>query len=290
MSKTPDNVTIPEIAEESALSLFSGDARIENMLKAVEEEVSSLVLDPSNKKDYAHYGSIGRRISSFKVALDKKGKEIVDPLKAQCKEVDAMRKKIKDRMDALRDQFLLPRSQYDDEIKAHEKAVADALELFRYGHTKVGEFKAPTIEEWDALLEKVETFSMDEGFFADKLTEAKELQATAIDMIKLKRDQFIEDEKVKEAGRKALQEQQDKEAAERHKQREEAKAKADAEAAKTPAQKPAAPLSKREVETTTHRQIVSAITELGLDISKDQSVGILTAIYQGRIKGLAIQY
>ena len=288
--KTPDTVEIPEVADESALDLYNG-ARLKVEVEKVEAEVRSLVFDPSIPKEYKFIGTIARKISGFKVAVDKLGKELVDPIKAQCKEIDAQRKMVKDRMDALRDEFLAPREAFDQAEVTRVKNVAAAIELFQYGHLKIAEFSKPDMARWDALYAKVHGFEISECVFQDRFNEAKMARSAALDLICNARDKWIEDEQALEAGRKALKEQEDKEAGERH-------AKRQAEAAATAAAKPKAPdapaaekpapESKKEREARVNRAIMANLRDIGLSAAAAHNV--VVALYRGQIPHVTTDY
>lgn len=292
-SKTPDEILIPEVDENKPLELYQGD-RINLLLKQVEEEVSTLVLDPSDPKEYKHFGSVARRISSFKVTVDNMGKGLVEPLKKQCKEIDAARKVVKDRMDKLRSDFLKPREEFDAKEEARVKQVADAFDLFQYGHLKIGEFRKPDAAAWEALAKKVEEYEVIEEVFREKTNEAKQLQGMAIENIKLAYGKWKEDEAALEAGRKALQEKQDREAAERHAKRLEEQAKA-AEAkkeaqAKAPesGEKPR-PLTLQERQAVVHRNVAAGLmAHAGLD--EEQAKKVVREIYKRSIPYVTITY
>jgi len=219
MKKTPDQIEIPEVVDENALDLFQ-KSNLEVILRKTEDEVRSYVgLDPSDKKDYAYMGTIAARISSLKTTIEKKGKALVDPIKAQAKEIDALRKMNKDRCDALRQEFLAPRVAYDEELAAHKKAVADAFELFNHGHLDVAEFGTTKLEDFDKMVEKFKSVEMTQSFFGDRLDEAKASYETGLYLLEQRRERWIEDEKLREAGRAELKRKEDEAAAQRHHER-----------------------------------------------------------------------
>lgn len=297
MNKTPDTVEIPDLVNENPLDLYNG-SRLEIAVKQVEEAVRALVLDPSNPAEYKHFGSVARRVSSFKTSIDKIGDGLVRPIKAQCKDIDAKRKMVKDRMNALRDEFLAPRVAFDDAEVARVKFVADAFDLFQHGALKIGEFSKPTIEAWDALLLKVTEFEITEEVFKDQFDAARETRKMAVETIGMARSKWMDDEAALEAGRAALKLKQDEEAAERHAKRqielaaeaeEKAKAKAAAPKAEAPAaaEKPAEE-PQREREARVNRAILAKLKDLGL--SDKDSKAVVCALYMKQIPHVSTDY
>lgn len=221
--KQPHEVIIPTLDESNPVALFEG-ATLKLAIDAVEREVDTLSLDPSNPSDYKHFGSFQRKLGSFGAAIDKAGKSIVDPIKAQAKEVDAMRKVAKERMTAIKAKFILPRVQFDEEVANHARRVNDSFELMHHGHKQVGEFGTATVQEWETLIANIEGIDMAEELFTDRLDEAKALKAESLEMNRARFAKWKDDEAALEAGREALKIKQDEEAAERVKVREAEKA------------------------------------------------------------------
>ena len=205
-TKTPEEVTLPEVVEEFALDLYQ-ENRIKHLVEQVRNEVTSLVLDPSDPMDYKQFGSIQRKISSFKVALDAKGQEIVKPIKKQIAEVDALRKYAKDSLDRIRADFLRPRDEYDAEIAEKARTVSEAFDLFQSGWSKIGQFGEPTLDDWKRHAERIEATVIDPEVFEDRTESAIAAKAQALKATRAKIAEVEEHQRVLEAGRKALAEQ-----------------------------------------------------------------------------------
>lgn len=129
--KQPHEVIIPTIDESNPVALFEG-ATLKLAIDAVEREVDALSLDPSNASDYKHFGSFNRKLGSFGAAIDKAGKSIVDPIKAQAKEVDAMRKPTEAEWKAhiaLCESAVISEELQGDRCEEFAKLKADAIEM-----------------------------------------------------------------------------------------------------------------------------------------------------------------
>lgn len=282
MRKTPDQVEIPEIVDENPLDIFQ-KTNLDVLLTKIEQSVQSFTgLDPSDKTDYKYMGSIGARISSTKATIEKMGKSLVDPIKAQAKEIDALRKMSKDRLDALRQGFLEPRVAFDAEVAAHAKAVAEAFELFNHGHLKVAEFGSITQEHFDKMFADFEAVELTESFFGDRLEEAQNAYATGHRLLEQRQERWVEDEKLREAGRKAVQEQEDAAAAKRHAERQ---AQQKDEEPKQP-ETPKAPAF--TVEASAKNAVYGQLVNYGMP--KEQAKKFVLALTAGQINHLSISY
>ena len=124
------------VAQETtnAVAVFS-ESDVDKILGDIEEEVASIVPDLETIKGRKEIASLAHKVSRSKVALDNLGRDLVSDWKTQAKAVDASRKKIRDRLDALRDQVRQPLTEWEaaeklreDKIKL-EKEVSEAFEL-----------------------------------------------------------------------------------------------------------------------------------------------------------------
>lgn len=290
--KTPDQVIVPELVENDN-SLFAG-ATLKLAVKEMETEIRSLVLDPSDPQQYKYFGTVNRKISGMKAEIERRGKGLVDPIKAQCKEIDALRNMVKTRLGALGKEFMQPRVDHDEAIAAKAKKLADAFDMITNGNARVGEFKTRAeVSDWDSRVNELEQFEVKEDLFGERATEASEALTMALTMAKHLRDKCVEEEKALEAGRVALKAQEDAEAAARHEARQKEKA---ASIAPAPATKPMTATAlndsesaERERKGVVHRQIVTQLKKSS-GVSEETAQSIVRDIYHGRIQGLQIVY
>ncbi|MDY0929089.1 cell envelope biogenesis protein TolA [Enterobacter sp. CFBP8995] len=122
MSETTDLVVIEKA---NALTVFKSADQIEEILAKVEREVMSFVPDVTTAKGRKEIASLAYRVSQTKSYLDGLGKDLVAELKEVPKLIDANRKTVRDRLDALRDKARQPFTEWEAEqerIKAEEEA------------------------------------------------------------------------------------------------------------------------------------------------------------------------
>lgn len=129
MSETTD---LTVIEKANALTVFKSADQIEEILQKVEREVMSFVPDVTTVKGRKQIASLAYRVSQTKSYLDGLGKDLVAELKEVPKLIDANRKTVRDRLDALRDKARQPVTDWEteqDRIKAEEEAWIAAEKL-----------------------------------------------------------------------------------------------------------------------------------------------------------------
>ncbi|MGE4718757.1 hypothetical protein AB8964_21760 [Yersinia enterocolitica] len=194
------------IEAKNALAVFTQPDHIESILQQVEKEVNSFVPDVSTKKGRDAIASLGLKVAKTKTYLDGLGKDLVTEYKEVPKKIDASRKTVRDRLDALKEKVLLPKLEYEAE---QERIAAESA--------------------YAAMWQ--EAHEMDASITAERLVKKEADHEMAL----LMNDAFDRDAKAKadeiERLRKAHEEFIAQQAAEKAKREVEEKAKRDIEAA-----------------------------------------------------------
>ena len=121
MSEITDLVVIEPV---NALAVFKSADHIEEILQKVEREVMSFVPDVTTAKGRKEIASLAYKVAQTKTYLDGLGKDLVAELKEVPKLIDANRKTVRDRLDALRDKARQPYTEWEAEqerIKQEEE-------------------------------------------------------------------------------------------------------------------------------------------------------------------------
>lgn len=323
MSEVTDLVVIERA---NALTVFKSADQIEEILAKVEREVMSFVPDVTTAKGRKEIASLAYRVSQTKSYLDGLGKDLVADLKEIPKLIDANRKTVRDRLDALRDKARQPFTEWEEEqerIKAEEQARIKAEEdrkrfesdheialLMNEKHDREAKEKAEESErqriahEEELKRQASEQAKREaEEKAAAELAAAKKREEDAIAArakaeLLAKQTQERAEQEAKDAAAKAEAEKKAAIAAEQRKAQEEAdRIKRDAEA------KEAARLAeekrisdekaKREADVK-HRkavgtEIVNALTA-NTSISRDQAIEVLKAMMDGMVPRTQINY
>lgn len=109
---------------------------VESILSKLEADVRAFTTDISTETGRKAVASLAYKVARSKTALDEMGKELVSDLKAQTGKIDAERRIIRDRLDALRDEVRKPLDDFEnaekERVAAHEAilfAISEAAQL-----------------------------------------------------------------------------------------------------------------------------------------------------------------
>lgn len=124
---------LEKIEKLTAVEVFKS-GNVENIIGQIEAEVRSFVPDLKTDKSRKSIASLAAKVSKSKVMLDGLGKNLVSEWKEKAKAVDAERKIVRDRLDALRDETRKPLTEWEEAEKARvekellDKQIAEAYE------------------------------------------------------------------------------------------------------------------------------------------------------------------
>lgn len=103
------------IEKSTALDLFKSSDSVEDIIRKVEQEVNSFIPDVSTIKGRKEIASLAYKVAQSKTYLDGLGKDLVAELKEIPKLIDANRRTVRDRFDALRDKVRQPLTEWEAE-------------------------------------------------------------------------------------------------------------------------------------------------------------------------------
>lgn len=194
------------IEPKNALAVFTQPDHIESILQQVEKEVNSFVPDVSTKKGRDAIASLGLKVAKTKTYLDGLGKDLVTEYKEVPKKIDASRKTVRDRLDALKEKVLLPKLEFEAEqerlkLEAERIAAEEAYSgMWQEAHDidavitiRIAE-KAAAKKEYDhemALL-------MNDAFDRDAKAKAEE-----VERLRKAHEEFITQQAAEKAKREA---------------------------------------------------------------------------------------
>lgn len=221
---------VVDLKSYDMVSLFSENGA-DPLLDEIEKQAESIVPDISSEKGRKEIASMAYKIAKSKTALDKAGKELKEEAQKTVNVVDAERKKIRDRMDALKDKVRAPLTEFEEKEK--ERVASHELLIESLNGSDLFEFPNPDASQISERIKLVEEmYNRDWEEFSDKANDA---------YIKIKdRLHILHSERVKyEAEQKELEDlRKEKEERER-KEREDALKKEAAEKARKEAEEKA---------------------------------------------------
>ncbi|MEY6762934.1 hypothetical protein AB9B48_14860 [Kluyvera ascorbata] len=323
MSEVTDLVVIEKA---NALAVFKSSDQIEEILAKVEREVMSFVPDVTTAKGRKEIASLAYRVSQTKSYLDGLGKDLVADLKEIPKLIDANRKTVRDRLDALRDKARQPFTEWEEEqerikqeelarIKAeedrkrfesdHEMALLMNDSFDREAKEKAEEAERQRIAHEEELrrqaAEKAKREAEEKA--ASELAAARKREEDAIaakaqaELLAKQAQERAEREAKEAQERTAKLAQEAREKAEREKQEaiaaEQRKAQ-EKEAARLAEEKRIADEKAKREADVKHRKavgtdIVNALTT-NTSISREQAIEVLKALMDGLVPRTQINY
>ncbi len=174
--------SLATVSKLNAATIFDGNT-IDAVVSAVENEVRSIVPDISTAAGRKEIISRAAAVSKSKVVLEEMGKTLVADWKNKAKLVDADRKIMRDRLDALRDETRKPVTDW-------EEAAAKRIEALQERVATIGALATHEDEEGNAFplsalhsrMEDLEAIVIDESFEEFKLDamETKESATKAL--------------------------------------------------------------------------------------------------------------
>jgi hypothetical protein len=286
--------------------------------------------DLSTVGSRAEIASVAHKVAGSKSFLEKKGKELVEPIKAQAKVIDAQRKKMRDALDELKKEVRKPLTDWETEQQLKEEAIQKQITYLNgIGNIDIRQIVAGKIID---LIDNVRALAIDGGMgeFTEKAEKFKE---GAINLLKEKlveRNQYDAEQaelaelrkmkaEAEEQASKAKEAAEEKERAEAEKQRkakeeeerkeslkrieEQARRNAEEKAARDQQIKELREAAKREEERLKEEKRIADIShrEEVENAAKDdlaelefldvyQAIEVVEMIRDGKIRNVSINY
>lgn len=245
---------------------------VDDILAKIEGEVRGVHTDISTKAGRDAIASTAYKIARSKTALDDMGKALVADWKEKSKKVDAERKKLRDRLDVLKDEVRQPLTDWENaetaRIEGHEAEIKriEALAAFdnpepsaETVRARLAEYNALPARDWQEFGRRAAIAIGETGQrLSHVLALAEKREAERAELERLRREQAERERKEHEARIAA-------EAAERARAEAEAKAKreADEAAARADAERRRVEQERAEAEARAARaeQVAKAAAE-----------------------------
>ena len=179
---------------EKALDVFVSEKGLEPYLQTIRQHLDQFLAEPPSldtKKGRDAYASMAFKIARSKTALDAVGMELAADLKEKPKKVDASRKRMRDQLDAWRDEARGPLNEWEaaeEARKAGHQAVIDQI------RQDAQLFNEVTSQEIEGRIKQVETIDIGERF-EEFEAEAHRVKTASLDLkVALDRQQRYEAE------------------------------------------------------------------------------------------------
>ena len=170
-----------EIEQESALVAFAKPNGLDPFIDAVRKIVNEFEHDLSTGAGRKKTASLAAKVSSFKVSMDDMGKSLTEDWKNKSKVVDQARKKMRDELDALRDEARRPLTEWEDKEKARVARIRAKIDSMRYDNSSICD--NTEVDRIESRIKFLEGSEIDDSFDEFKL-EAIEVRGATLDMLK----------------------------------------------------------------------------------------------------------
>ncbi len=223
------------IESKTPAEIYTGDA-LENILGKIEAEVRAFVPDMSTKQGREAIASIAYKVARSKTALDKMGTELTEQWRKQTDTVNAQRKVVKARLEALQVEVRKPLTDWENaeetrvnELKSRLQELSNCGNFLTTPNKETLEkeiLKANALYQynWQELQPQADLkYNALKSSLDNKLAERIKYEAEQVELDRLR----------KEAAERAQKDHEEKiarEAAEKARLEAEAKAKSEAEA------------------------------------------------------------
>ncbi len=231
----------------TALAVFTEPAKVDPILAAIKKAVAEFTPDTATAKGRAEIASIAHKVARSKTYLDGIGKDLVDQYKEIPKKIDANRKRIRDELDALKDEVRRPLTEWEEAEKARVQGIEDRVsDIYKHAaQTQDSVMVGLAIKnvEGIAIDDSWQEFATEAAQVKDKVLadlracfeQCLKREAEAVELARLraeaaKREQEDRDRKIAEAAA-AKAKRDAEEAAEKEKSEIERKAREEREAA-----------------------------------------------------------
>lgn len=133
-------------------AMFKEPSQVEDLIGRLEAEVLSHAPDLSTVKGRKAIASLAYKVAQSKTALDKAGKSLTDEARAQIASVDAERRKVRERLDALKEKVRKPLDDWEAE---EERRRMDLQNRLKNLSLRASMFTSECIKERIAAVEAV---------------------------------------------------------------------------------------------------------------------------------------
>lgn len=231
--------------KETALQVFQAANGLDPYLQQIRAEIDAFVPDVTTKKGRDAIASIAHKVARSKTALDNVGKDLVAELKEIPKKIDTERKRMRDTLDAWKDEVRAPLNEWEqaeaDRVARHETFV----EMLKSAGS-VGEFSTvytirqsiagleatiidASLEEFEAEAHRVKAAMLNQLRESLVIQEKREAEQAELERLRAEAAQREQKEREERIAREAA-EQAQREAEQRAQAERDAAAKREADA------------------------------------------------------------
>lgn len=202
------------IEKHEVQAVFTDMTLIDPILQKIADDARSIVADVATAKGRKEIASVAYRVAQSKTYLDGLGKELVADMKELPKKVDASRKKMREFLDALKDEVRLPLDQWEAgqaRIEAERAAEAAAIEFHRLVVEHEAWFNSVIQQDWDLAILADQIFNHEQENKRKAAEQAQRERDARLAQERAEQEAILTAQALKDAEAKAAQDKLDAE-------------------------------------------------------------------------------
>ena len=129
---TEKETALVTIEPTTALAVFTNAEKVDPILAAIKKAVADFVPDVATAKGRKEVASMAHKVAQSKTYLESIGKKLADEYKDIPKKIDANRKRIKDELDALKDEVRKPLTDWEEAERLRVQRIKDRIDAIRF--------------------------------------------------------------------------------------------------------------------------------------------------------------
>lgn len=210
--KTETGTELVAIEKYDMVALFS-DGGADPLLDEIEKQAESIVTDVTTEKGRKEIASMAYRIARSKTTLDNEGKRLKEEAQKTVNTVDAERKKIRDRLDALKEKVRAPLTEFEqrekERVETHERIIAQIGNATQFDHVdptaetiaaRIDEIAKAYNRDWQEFSESVKVaYEKSNDRLGQMLADRKKRDEEAAELERLRKEKEERERKKRDA-------------------------------------------------------------------------------------------
>jgi hypothetical protein len=286
--------TLEKTASLGASDLFLNNSA-EALVASIKSEALEMVFDVTTAKGREACISHAAKVTKTKTTIEKLGKALVDPIKAQSKEIDKERKYYRDELEAIKAEVRRPVTLWEEEQAAAKAKVEQHFFELEQAGVSTSAVTGELLSEVQLNKKIAHLEGIDLADFGDRSDDAEQMQSAGLTRIKAALQQRKDADELAELRKlKAEREEKERREAEEKRIAEEAIAKHEAakkesatvEVAKKPESATTEVAKKPDAKRQAMNAAYASLRNLGL--SQDTAQMVVKAIQSGDIANVTL--
>ena len=146
-------------------------------LEYVKQEIATIVPDVSTEKGREAISKMAFKLSRTKTAIDNAGKELKEESLRKSQAIDAARREVREKLEALRDEVRLPLTKWEEEEETRKRLCQSQIDIFICARAISRSY---TLTDVARVLEDMEALAIDEEFYRELYSSAMDERGKTI--------------------------------------------------------------------------------------------------------------